>query len=100
MHNVFTVVSSFRHTPEIERALQKAMAEKRVSKAHIIYACLTGSENLNRYLNAFDESDIKWCYDERMKTCRNRNVKAATLEAMEAHERIDAELAEKIAANQ
>lgn len=96
MQNTFTVLSSFRHTPELERAIRKAMEEKRVSRSHIILGCLTGTENLNRYLDQFDEKDIRWCFDQRMKMMRERTSKAAAMEAMAEHERVNAAYAKKI----
>lgn len=100
MQNIFTVASSFRHTPELERAIQKAMDEKRVSRSHIICSCLTGNENLNRYIDEFDEKDIRWCFDSRMRMLKDRKAKTAAMEAMAGHEKVNADYARKIAKNQ
>lgn len=96
MRNIFTMVSSFRHTAEIERALWKACTEKNATKAHVIYCCLTGEDNLNRYLDSFDEEDLKWCYEQKLRILHDRRTSEATLEAAEGHERVDLEFARKV----
>ena len=75
IYGIYTVPMGCRGSLYLKRALMNAAAEKHTTESKVIICCLTGKENLTRYIDAFDESDFDWIHGEEKRILKARRAK-------------------------